>query len=263
MARDASVDVDREVAALSDLPREAMVELLATNRSQRDFLFDSMGTAGNGNPQLPEMSAVATQSIDETTITLLKRADLLANEWLPLSKERRRNLLIAMVRQVELHPSKMRLTISQRGLRQALSGNTSSDAKTLEQKEGDEARSKTGRSIDIVTLERPVILKKRGLEMRLVVGNRSTSQPDQALIDLIARAHAYLHDLKTIPDISLKQIACRHTVPPSEVSRHLPLAFLSPELTEAILKGGQSTGWSAQKFGRIYVPKNWNAQSNI
>ena len=226
-----------------------MMELLAWNEAAQNQPFDC--PPPKVESPAPELADMTPKSIDENTLTLIERADLMASEWQAMSAVIRRSVLARVIQKIELHPSRLRLVIRLEGLRAALK-----DEQPLQQ-------TKADRGDRLVTIERPVSLKKRGLEMRLVIGNKQARQPDKSLIELITRAHAYLHDLTTIPDISLNQIAQRHSVPASEVSRHLPLAFLSPELTKDILKGEQRHDITAHSLGRMAaLGLDWDDQKS-
>ena len=86
--------------------------------------------------------------------------------------------------------------------------------------------------------------------------------PDPALIDLIAKSHRYLTSLTDGTGRSLTDVAKQHQTELSEVSRLLPLAFLSPKITQAILAGTQPVDLTAQRLSRIPdMPTNWNEQA--
>jgi hypothetical protein len=64
-----------------------------------------------------------------------------------------------------------------------------------------------------------------------------------SLIKLIAKAHR-LHQKLTTENLGIGDIANSEGVHHSYVSRLIRLAFLSPEITEAILDGRQPLGFS-------------------
>ncbi len=81
-------------------------------------------------------------------------------------------------------------------------------------------------------------LTRTGRAMRLVMadGGALTTDKDTALPQLVARAHRYWVVLRNEP-IDIKGLAAREGVSASWISRVLRLAFLSPEVTAAILDG--------------------------
>ncbi|MCO5080713.1 MAG: recombinase family protein [Rhizobiaceae bacterium] len=108
----------------------------------------------------------------------------------------------------------------------------------------------------------PVILKRRGSEMRLVIDSplARPRQADPALVDLVARAHVYLDRLTSSSDIGSTEIAREFGVDRADVGRILPLAFLSPAMLAAILTGRQSPSLTARQLARIDLPLLWSGQ---
>ena len=92
---------------------------------------------------------------------------------------------------------------------------------------------------DVASIVCPMSLRRRGVETRLVLTNEiaRARSPDAALIDLVARAHGYLDDLTSGRCSTLTEVAAANHTPLSEVSRILPLTFLSPKIVEAIVAG--------------------------
>jgi hypothetical protein len=113
-------------------------------------------------------------------------------------------------------------------------------------------------------IDLPMIIRKRGVERRLVIEGQGASPQhfDQSLIGIIARAHAYLDALTT--GQSRADIAVHFDVHPEDVSRLLPLAFLAPDITAAILTGQQPADLSARDLSRrIDLPIEWVDQHQI
>ena len=119
---------------------------------------------------------------------------------------------------------------------------------------------------DPITIERPFRLRRRGVEARIVLecGDDGSRTPDQALVDLVARAHRYLADLTDRPGATIASVAASRGVPISEVSRILPLAFLAPSITLSILDGKQPVDMTVDRMVRIPdLPLDWQEQANI
>jgi hypothetical protein len=117
---------------------------------------------------------------------------------------------------------------------------------------------------DLHVIDQPLVIKQRGVERRLVIDGPYTSRyrPDQTLIDLIARAHVYLDALTAGRE--RQEISNSYGVHPEDVSRLLPLAFLSPRLLEAILTGQQPADLTARYLTRdIELPIIWAAQHQM
>jgi site-specific DNA recombinase len=61
-----------------------------------------------------------------------------------------------------------------------------------------------------------------------------------------------------------KQVAARFNVHPEDVSRLLPLAFLSPKIVDAILQGRQPVDLSVRHLARaINLPIAWADQAEL
>ncbi|QOF69532.1 recombinase family protein [Aminobacter sp. SR38] len=109
----------------------------------------------------------------------------------------------------------------------------------------------------------PIALKRRGIEARLVLDpeNAPARQPAPPLVSLIAKAQLYLAMLTERAGITLVEIAEHFEVHPAEISRLLPLAFLSPQLTHEILTGLQPVELSARTLARLDLSNDWSAQA--
>jgi hypothetical protein len=117
-----------------------------------------------------------------------------------------------------------------------------------------------------ISIDIPLTLRRRGVETKMVLtdGSSPSRQPDPALIDLVQRAHRYLHQLTDGSGPSLTQIAAVNRTDLSEVSRLLPLAFLSPKIVELIFTSHQPVQLSAQRLSRLpELPYSWSEQSEI
>jgi hypothetical protein len=110
----------------------------------------------------------------------------------------------------------------------------------------------------------PMQLKRRGVELRLIVGDhhRSAAVVDLSLLKAVARAHRWFDELSTGKARSLAAIAAREGVAVRYVGRVIRLAFLAPEIVESIVEGRQPTTLTAEALTRrIELPLSWCAQS--
>ncbi len=118
----------------------------------------------------------------------------------------------------------------------------------------------------VVVFECPLSLKRRGVEMRMVVTNVADQHrdPDLSLVRLVLRAHRYLAMLISGENRTISDVAKAENVAPADISRILPLAFLSPSITDSILAGTQSAGLTAQHLSRdIDLPASWRQQAEL
>jgi len=119
---------------------------------------------------------------------------------------------------------------------------------------------------DLHVIDLPLSVRKRGVERRLVIDGQAAvrSRPDKPLIDMIARAHVYLATLTDGQGLGRKAVAKQFGVHAEDVSRLLPLAFLSPRIVELILTGRQPADLSVRHLARgIELPISWAAQHKL
>ena len=115
-------------------------------------------------------------------------------------------------------------------------------------------------------IELPIILKHRGVETRLVIeGSFGTRRaPDRTLVELLARAQLYLSRLTDGSQLSIGDVAKEFRVHRADISRILPLAFLSPKIVDAILAGSQPPDLTPSKLMRaIDLPTDWKQQALV
>ncbi len=108
----------------------------------------------------------------------------------------------------------------------------------------------------------PIQLKRRGIEVKLVIQtpHDAPSLPDTKLVSLLADAHRWVDDLAKGRAISVRDLAQQNDRDPSEVSRTLPLAFLAPDIVDAILDGRQPLDLTPHQLKRLVLPRRWDDQ---
>ena len=121
---------------------------------------------------------------------------------------------------------------------------------------------------ETLTLERfiPLTMKKRGVELRLVIRNEpsSTAKVDMVLLKTIARAHRWFDQLLSGEVKSLTAIATREGLNYRFVGKLVRLAFLAPEIVEAIAEGRQPPEVSTELLTkRIRLPLDWRDQKRL
>ena len=114
-----------------------------------------------------------------------------------------------------------------------------------------------------ITLTRdvPLKMKRRGVEMRMIIGDTTPTKVDPILIRTLARAHAWYDDFVYGRVTTLAEIATRHNIDKGDVSRVVNLAFLAPDIVEDIIAGRQPADLTAQKLLRnTCLPLEWAEQ---
>ncbi len=95
----------------------------------------------------------------------------------------------------------------------------------------------------IITADLPMEIKRRGVEMCMVVGD-CKGTPDPNLLKAVARAHLWFDELATGKVASVADIVKRERLDQGYVSRLLKLAFMPPNVVESIVTGTQPADWT-------------------
>jgi hypothetical protein len=109
----------------------------------------------------------------------------------------------------------------------------------------------------------PIELKRRGVESKLVMraSSGSPTRRDAKLVSPLADAHRWIDDLGQGRAVSLRDLARLYNRDVGEVSRTLPIAFLAPDIVEAILHGRQPIELTPRQLLRIgTLPHGWDDQ---
>ncbi len=126
--------------------------------------------------------------------------------------------------------------------------------------------SEDGRD-DAVELTATTAFRRRGAEIKLVLPGLAqqthSSTGDPALIKAIARGRAWFEELATGRARSLQELAKRDGISRRYIRRLVDLAFLSPELVEAILQGGQPVELTATRLTELDLPLDWTEQHKL
>jgi len=112
----------------------------------------------------------------------------------------------------------------------------------------------------------PARIKRRGVEMRLVLDGPGTpaAKPDPALIKAVARARKWFDEIMSGRAASLMETAKANGYSNRYVGRLLPLAFLAPDIVEAIVHGRQPVELTAETLTRqIDLPLSWAEQMTL
>ena len=155
-------------------------------------------------------------------------------------------MLPALLRRVTVSGDTIRIELSNRALLDGTTGSGMID--TIEPGEP-------------ATIEVPFQLRRRGVEIRLVLRAEGAEAPDDKLVALVARSHRWLDQLTSGAIASIREIAQAEGIDGGDVSRFLPLAFLAPEIVEALMNGRQGVELTAEKMRQILpIPCSWREQ---
>jgi site-specific DNA recombinase len=133
---------------------------------------------------------------------------------------------------------------------------------------GDVPSSATEATSDsTVELTAAAVFTRRGAETKLVLPGlaqqKHSSRCDPALIKAIARGRAWFEELVTGRARSLQELAKRDGISRRYIRRLVGLAFLSPQLVEAIVQGRQSLELTATRLTELDLPLDWTEQHKL
>jgi hypothetical protein len=170
--------------------------------------------------------------------------------WSKAASDKVQDLLRSTVKRIVVHGDRIEIEINKSVLRQTVLG--VSDDPVLA---GDNVD-------DLVTIEADAQLKRCGGEVRLVLPPDSPGIQPRAvpsLIRAISRAHDWVDRILRGEAVNQRSIAKETGLDERYISRVIPLAFLAPDLTEAILEGRQPAHLTLDHcFGKISI--DWTQQ---
>jgi site-specific DNA recombinase len=114
------------------------------------------------------------------------------------------------------------------------------------------------------TFEIPYKLRNRGRQLKILpegIAQATSSEPDPTLLKLLRRAHAWRQQLETGPPATICDLAAANGVNASYFTRLLRIAYLAPDIIEAIIEGRQPPELTANKLVRVKkLPISWADQ---
>lgn len=112
-------------------------------------------------------------------------------------------------------------------------------------------------SPDLLAHDHAIVLKRRGVETRIIAGETQRA-PDPALVRILASAHTWAKALKSGTPLKTLVAETGHSEP--YLRARIPLAFLSPALQSAILEGSQRPDLSVASLIADDMPLDWAEQ---
>lgn len=109
----------------------------------------------------------------------------------------------------------------------------------------------------------PIKLQRRGVEMKMIIGDNPPARMDHKLIRAIAKAHRWADELFSSSMPSMAAISSRENIDKGSLSRLMNLAFLAPDIVEAIIAGRQPVDLALQKLLRADLSLNWEEQKQM
>lgn len=124
--------------------------------------------------------------------------------------------------------------------------------------------------IELTSEDRPnlveeiaIKVKRQGQGKRIFLpAGEQKSAPNQTLIKAVVRAHAWRRMLESEDGLSVRQLAARQNLSHRYINRLLPLAWLAPDVIDAILDGAQLPEVSLDQLTAEF-PIEWAEQRRL
>ncbi len=221
-------------------------------RTIETAVLDGIANFLNDGPRLLDTHGLSEVDAEDVQQILLTAAAL-RKELIKCPASEKRGILSDLVDRIELSKDRMRFTIrtdvlmQKSGVTGCHDGGTGSSSRTAD-------------------LDLAIAFRRRGVEKKLILTGATSKpvEPDQALVNAVTSAHRWFAELASGEVRSVKELALRHDVDKGDVSRILPLAFLAPDIVDAILEGRQPIELTAYRLKRLRdIPALWDAQRRL
>ncbi|MBT8459224.1 MAG: hypothetical protein KJN60_06130, partial [Boseongicola sp.] len=114
------------------------------------------------------------------------------------------------------------------------------------------------------TFEIPFQKRQNGCAKPIIIAAENAPQQDPDLIALVANARRWAGELLEGRASSIHHITEREGLRSGSVSRILPLAWLAPDISTAILEGRQSSNLTAKTLRALpELPLDWAEQRRV
>jgi len=197
---------------------------------------------------LPE--PITAQQVADLTMPLQQ----LCHDLRSPSPQPKIGLLRTLIQRITVSQTTLTLTITIDGLRKLL-GITPAAINS----------ARINETQEIKTWTLPFSLRRYGREVKLMLGDRLSPAPQphsmlvQGLQRTLKKALIWNDGLLSGKTTSLEQIAKKENVTQRYVAMMIRLAYLAPDIQEAIIKGKIPPGWTVDQF-RETIPLNWEQQ---
>jgi DNA invertase Pin-like site-specific DNA recombinase len=225
------------------------VQRIAAESLEATIIGKLMDLLRSGNELLAAVGPCKVSGLRKQQ--LVSQAKTLAGQWDRLTPHEQITHLKQFVRRVIVGRTELRVSLS----RQALVALLLEDPPFTD----DEARAAN----DAYGITIPVNLKRCGIEMKLIVPNgvQPKAHPITigALQEAVRKALLWNQALVTGQAASLRELATQEQVTPSYIGTLIKLAFLAPDIIEAIVRREVPVELSLDRLKKGF-PLDWEAQ---
>ncbi|MBL8645540.1 MAG: recombinase family protein [Rhodospirillaceae bacterium] len=193
-----------------------------------------------------ELETQDTSAGEKTSI--VTAAKELHAKWASMSKSDTHEFIRQLVVQVIVGGDKVKLNLNRARLRTALKLSTLIDT--------DQDQS--------IEIKVNAALKRNGRETRLLIGEFSydprPAKPNHAMVETLKRAHKW--NAEFMAGRSTADMGAEAKVDRKFIQSVIPIAFLAPDITTAILEGRQPPSLTVKQL-RKHVPADWAQQRKV
>ena len=119
---------------------------------------------------------------------------------------------------------------------------------------------------DPIELKIDIVLRKgiKGKKIIVPSQRQNIQKPDQKLVQLIANAHRWAKSLQSGKFATIEELAHQYGVDKAGISKQVRLAYLAPDIIQAIFEGRQPPLLKANHLRRLStLPTNWDEQRKL
>lgn len=171
--------------------------------------------------QIIKLLNIADESLSHIN-AVLNKAVALGHQLESGTTIDRRPILLELIKRIEITAIDIRIEVKPLALRKLLELHV-------------DVESNDGLHVLISQTE----IRRLGNETKLVIASNTSQKIDHFMVKAIVRAHRWFEMLKNHQVKSLAEIAEQENLPRNYISGLLPLVFLAPDITQAILDGRQ------------------------
>ena len=211
-------------------------------------VMDGLASFLNDRSRLAKAVSMVVSSPAALRVFFQKTA-LLAKELADGSALDRKPLLQKLVRRITIEQSRVQIAVKADYLTN-LAGEPDTSA--------DEDQD--------VIIDIPVSFRRRAYGEKLIipVSGGVANKPDHQLIRAVALGHTWFREMRDGSSVSLSELACRDKVERTDAGRFLRMAFLAPDIIEAILQGRQPRNLTFRWMKRLTeLPLSWEKQRQV
>jgi site-specific DNA recombinase len=184
-------------------------------------------------------SLLETGEAPDELALVLERATALAGRFNDQNPGDRHDLVRSLVHRVEVGPDSLRMQIAWRSL---------SDLLGVSEESPDAAEATS------ILIETAISIERRGKEQRLVITSAAAGpdrQPNVVLVSAIVRARRWFAALREQKVSSVADLGRSENSARAWISHQLSLAFLAPDLIEAVLEGSHPPALTLERLIEI------------